>query len=159
MHLHRPLVVAIACALLTACATQPPAPGAPATPAATTAPAADAGQQLNALFERYFEDTLRLNPVLATFIGDHRYDDQLPNSIGPKFRQEATGSLGAAEFFEKPIAVEPFIAAVKRLLHDDDDIDEVLPDSNSVVEALSRRGRGHASSQDDGKPPHKGHHP
>jgi len=35
------------------------------------------------MFERYFEDVLRLNPVLATYIGDHRYDDRLPNSIGP----------------------------------------------------------------------------
>lgn len=78
---------------------------------------------------------------------------------GPKFRQEATGSLGAAEFFEKPIAVEAFIAAVKRLLHDDDDIDEVLPDSNSVVEALSRRGRGHASPSGEGKPAQKGKRP
>jgi len=78
---------------------------------------------------------------------------------GPKFRQEATGSLGAAEFFEKPIAVEPFIAAVKRLLHDDDDIDEVLPDSNSVVEALSRRGRGHASPSGEPKPAQKGKRP
>jgi DNA-binding response OmpR family regulator len=78
---------------------------------------------------------------------------------GPKLRQEATGSLGAAEFFEKPIAVEAFIAAVKRLLHDDDDIDEVLPDSNSVVEALSRRGRGHASPSGEGKPAQKGKRP
>jgi len=88
MNFHRPLVVAIACALLTACATQPPTPVAPEPPAVAVAPAADAGQQLHALFERYFEDTLRLNPVMATFIGDHRYDDQLPNSIGPAYRAE-----------------------------------------------------------------------
>ena len=39
----------------------------------------------DALFEAYFEDTLRANPLLATYIGDHRYDDQLPNSIGPEY--------------------------------------------------------------------------
>ena len=33
----------------------------------------------------YFEDNLRANPLLATYIGDHRYDDQLPNSIGPQY--------------------------------------------------------------------------
>ncbi|MGB7905378.1 MAG: DUF885 domain-containing protein, partial [Steroidobacteraceae bacterium] len=37
------------------------------------------------LFENYFEDNLRANPLLATYIGDHRYDDQLPNSIGPQY--------------------------------------------------------------------------
>ena len=42
-------------------------------------------QQLDALFENYFEDNLRANPLLATYIGDHRYDDQLPNSIGPQY--------------------------------------------------------------------------
>jgi len=89
MNNYRPLALAVSCALLTACASQPPAPVAPEPPAATVAPAADAGQQLHALFERYFEDMLRLNPVMATFIGDHRYDDQLPNTIGPAYRAEA----------------------------------------------------------------------
>jgi DNA-binding response OmpR family regulator len=78
---------------------------------------------------------------------------------GPQFRQEATSSLGAAEFFEKPLDFEAFVAAIKRLLHDEDEFEDELPDPNAVIEALSRRGRGHASSQDDGKPPHKGHHP
>lgn len=87
MNFRRPLALAVSCALLTACATQPPAPVAPEPPAAAVAPAA--GQQLNALFDRYFEDMLRLNPVMATYIGDHRYDDQLPNSIGPAYRAES----------------------------------------------------------------------
>ena len=89
MNFHRPLALAVSCALLTACATQPPAPVTREPPTAAVAPAADAGQQLNALFDRYFEDMLRLNPVMATYIGDHRYDDQLPNSIGPAYRAEA----------------------------------------------------------------------
>ena len=61
---------------------------------------------------------------------------------GPQYRQEALNALGAAEYFEKPLDTEAFIGAVKRLLHDDDDIEEELPDSNAVIEALSRRGRG-----------------
>lgn len=89
MIFHRPLVLAVSCALLTACASQPPAPVAQEPPSATAITATDAGQQLNALFDRYFEDMLRLNPVMATYIGDHRYDDQLPNSIGPAYRAEA----------------------------------------------------------------------
>jgi uncharacterized protein (DUF885 family) len=89
MNFHRPLALAVSCVLLTACAMQPPAPAAPEPPTAAVAAATDAGQQLNALFDRYFEDMLRLNPVMATYIGDHRYDDQLPNSIGPAYRAEA----------------------------------------------------------------------
>jgi uncharacterized protein (DUF885 family) len=38
---------------------------------------------LNQLFEEYFERSLQLSPLLATFIGDHRYDDKLTNSISP----------------------------------------------------------------------------
>ena len=89
MIFHRSLALAASCALLTACAAQSPVPAAMERPAAAVASAADAGKQLHALFERHFEDMLRLNPVMATYIGDHRYDDQLPNSIGPAYRTEA----------------------------------------------------------------------
>jgi DNA-binding response OmpR family regulator len=78
---------------------------------------------------------------------------------GPQYRQEALGSLGAAEFFEKPLDLDAFVDAVKRLLHDEDDLDEVLPDSNAVIEALSRRGRGQPSPRGEGKPAHKGKRP
>ncbi len=72
---------------------------------------------------------------------------------GPQYRQEALGALGASDYFEKPLDAEAFVGAVKRLLQDDDDFDDVLPDANAVIEALSRRGRGPA------KPAQKGHRP
>ncbi|OGD20745.1 MAG: hypothetical protein A2W03_09925 [Candidatus Aminicenantes bacterium RBG_16_63_16] len=78
---------------------------------------------------------------------------------GPHFRQEALGPLGAAEFFEKPADPEAFIRAIKRLLHDEDDFDEALPDSNAVIEALSRSGRGQPSPRGEGKSAHKGKRP
>jgi uncharacterized protein (DUF885 family) len=84
---HLPPVLAL-CAVLSACASQAPAT-APASSATAAVPAADAGAELQAMFDRYFEDSLRLNPLLATYIGDHRYDDQLPNYIGPAYRAEA----------------------------------------------------------------------
>jgi uncharacterized protein (DUF885 family) len=110
MPLHRSLILAVSCTLLTACATQPPAPAVPEPPAAAVATAADPGQQLHALFERYFEDMLRMNPVMATFIGDHRYDDQLPNTIGPAYRAEAramNASYLAAVKAIDPAALSP----------------------------------------------------
>jgi two-component system OmpR family response regulator len=78
---------------------------------------------------------------------------------GPQYRQEALNGLGAAGYFEKPLDAAAFITAVKRLLHDDDDFDEELPDSNAVIEALSRRGIGNLSPEKDGKPAQKGHVP
>ena len=41
------------------------------------------------LFERFFEELLKLNPLLATFIGDNRYNDRLPNTIGPEYVAQA----------------------------------------------------------------------
>ncbi|HEY6641764.1 DUF885 domain-containing protein [Povalibacter sp.] len=41
------------------------------------------------LFDDYFERSLQLNPLQATFIGDHRYDDQLPNYLSPAYLAEA----------------------------------------------------------------------
>jgi DNA-binding response OmpR family regulator len=78
---------------------------------------------------------------------------------GPQFRQEATSGLGAAEYLEKPLDYEAFVAAIKRLLHDEDEFEDELPDPTAVIEALSRRGRGHASPPGEGKSPHKGHRP
>lgn len=46
--------------------------------------AADTDSAAHRLFENYFERQLQLNPLLATFIGDHRYDDKLTNSISPE---------------------------------------------------------------------------
>ncbi len=56
--------------LLAACVTAGPA--AHAQDATATA-------QLHRLFDNYYEDFLRLNPLSATDAGDPRYNDQLPN--------------------------------------------------------------------------------
>jgi uncharacterized protein (DUF885 family) len=42
-------------------------------------PAADPNAQLAAMFEEYFEESLRLSPLAATFIGDNRYNDRFDN--------------------------------------------------------------------------------
>ncbi|HYG05466.1 MAG TPA: DUF885 family protein [Stenotrophomonas sp.] len=46
-------------------------------------------QQLTHLYEEYWQASLRLNPLQATFQGDHRYDDQLPNFLSSAFRQQS----------------------------------------------------------------------
>jgi uncharacterized protein (DUF885 family) len=50
------------------------------------AAAVTSSARLNTLVDQYFEEWLELNPLAATFIGDNRYNDSLPNSIGPQHR-------------------------------------------------------------------------
>ena len=94
MTLRRPLVVALSCAVLAACATQPPASGPGATPtAAASAPSTDAGQQLNALFERYFEDMLRLSPAARRRTSaTTATTTSCRTTIGPEYRAETQGA-------------------------------------------------------------------
>jgi uncharacterized protein (DUF885 family) len=46
----------------------------------------EASARLAALLEEYFEARLELDPLYATSIGDHRYDDRYANTISPAWR-------------------------------------------------------------------------
>lgn len=60
------------------------------TPRAVAAPVAlTKAQQLNLLYEQYWDASLKLNPLQATFQGENRYNDQLPNILSPAFRQQS----------------------------------------------------------------------
>ena len=84
--------VLLACAvLLTGCAGTP-STTAPSGSGAVREPNPDPAGQLHDLVEAYFEELLQLNPLLATFIGDDRYNDKLPNSIGPEQRALAVAT-------------------------------------------------------------------
>ena len=61
--------------------------GGVAVSTASADPAA-ASQALAVLLEDWFETQLRMNPVLATSIGDLRYNDQLPDFFSAEFRAE-----------------------------------------------------------------------
>jgi len=72
------------------------------TKVAEISPALNLVEQLNAMYEEYFERDLELNPLRATFIGDNRWNDRLPNNLGPEHRaaqkalwQEYLDKLGA----------------------------------------------------------------
>ncbi|GAB3344700.1 DUF885 domain-containing protein [Marilutibacter aestuarii] len=45
--------------------------------------------RLDALYEQYWEETLELNPLSATFQGDPRYNDRLPNFLSEEYRQKS----------------------------------------------------------------------
>lgn len=46
-------------------------------------------EKLDRLYEQYWEETLKLNPLLATAQGDPRYNDQLPNFASAEFRRRS----------------------------------------------------------------------
>ncbi len=58
---------------------------------AAAQPAGDAAkaQRLEALYEQYWEETLERNPLQATFQGDPRYNDRLPNFLTEQSRRES----------------------------------------------------------------------
>lgn len=87
---RRPVLRIVAAALAIIVGLQvAPRPAFAATEPATSEASAAESRKLNALFEEYFEETLRLNPVLATSIGDPRYNDRFEVSISPEWRARA----------------------------------------------------------------------
>ena len=86
---NRALLV-VAAALLTAFAVPARAEGPASAPTQTpAAAAANEARRLSELVDAYFEDRLRLNPLLATSIGDRRYDDRYEIAIAPEWRARA----------------------------------------------------------------------
>ena len=85
---HSLLAAAVLTALLAAC--QPQAPAAPEGKdrAATAAPS-QADMQFAALSKRWLEGWLRLNPVNATQVGEHRFDSDL-DDLGEAGRKAVT---------------------------------------------------------------------
>ncbi|MGV8959039.1 MAG: DUF885 domain-containing protein [Stenotrophomonas sp.] len=85
----RPLALAVSlsvAASLTACS--PSAPEGKAEGASSSAAQADKAQQLTATYADFWEETLKLNPVQATFQGDNRYNDQLPDFGSAEYRAQ-----------------------------------------------------------------------
>lgn len=58
---------------------------------------------------------------------------------GPQYRMEALSTFGAADYLEKPVDKEKLLRSVMNLLHEDEEIEEDLPSSDQVIDALSRR--------------------
>jgi uncharacterized protein (DUF885 family) len=66
-------------------AAQPAArEAAPPTVEEIVAQSAAARAELETMLADQWEESLVLSPLTATFVGDHRFDDQLANSIGPE---------------------------------------------------------------------------
>jgi two-component system cell cycle response regulator len=61
---------------------------------------------------------------------------------GTQYKNEAIRSFGAADYFEKPFDKEELVKSVLNLLHDEMDIQEDLPDPESVLKLLSDEDEG-----------------
>ncbi|MBA3486206.1 MAG: DUF885 family protein [Lysobacter sp.] len=89
-HLPRALLAISLALAIAGCATAPVtgSPEASARPDSTQDASAKA-QRLDALYAQYWEETLKLNPLAATFQGDPRYNDQLPNTLSAEYREQS----------------------------------------------------------------------
>ncbi len=77
--MHKPiLALAIAVALCAGAAT-PTSVFAQTT--AAMAPASSKAAQFDQFYKDFWQASLKLNPIQATFVGDPRYNDQLPNFL------------------------------------------------------------------------------
>ena len=86
--LLRPLLLSVALSASLVACTQAPASGDAAAEATTQAEGEAKAEKLDALYEAYWEEYLKLNPITATFQGDPRYNDQLPDFGSQAYRDE-----------------------------------------------------------------------
>ncbi|MCD9005367.1 DUF885 family protein [Luteimonas sp. XNQY3] len=92
--MKQPHVLAIAVVLaagsgLAGCTRDAPAQAAAATLAEVPAEdAAARAARLTTLYAEYWEELLKLNPIQATFQGDTRYNDQLPDFGSAEYREQ-----------------------------------------------------------------------
>jgi DNA-binding response OmpR family regulator len=92
------------------------------------------------LTKRISEETHRRVPVVIV-TGLYR---------GPQYRLEALSSFGASDYFEKPVDEEKLIRSVMNLLNEEEELEEDLPDSDSIIKNLSQRlGSAGLTSKDD----------
>jgi len=102
--IYLPAVVSLClCACSTPSDREKTARAAPVVQQSTAASPSNAA--LSQMFDEYFEQWLQFNPVQATFIGDHRYDDQLPNDIGPEAR--ATQLAAEQKYLDAALKFDP----------------------------------------------------
>jgi uncharacterized protein (DUF885 family) len=93
MTVRSPRCLALALAVgiaLAGCATSPASTTPAGEPAVAGSPAAAAkARRLDRMYEEYWEALLERNPLQATFQGDPRYNDRLPNFLTAEYRESS----------------------------------------------------------------------
>lgn len=102
------LSILFACALLAGCGDgqrAAPAVGETAAPVPAPATAAALATELAQLYEQHFEESLELNPMRSTFLGERRYNDRFENMLSPEHRARQQAS--AQRWLERMQAIDP----------------------------------------------------
>ena len=90
--MHKPILVLAIAAALCAGASSTSAFAQDATASAqamqAAAPMSAKAAQLDKFYTDFWEASLKLNPIEATFVGDPRYNDQLPNFLAKDYIDE-----------------------------------------------------------------------
>ena len=91
--MKQPLVLALAAALvagggLAGCQRGDATTATASAPEPAPEDAAARAARLTTLYAEYWEEVLKLNPVQATFQGDTRYNDQLPDFGSTEYREQ-----------------------------------------------------------------------
>ena len=74
-------------------------------PPGQAAESAARSAELEAIVEGWFEASLELNPLQATFLGDRRYNDRLANYLGAEYRAASTAL--DREYLERIETIDP----------------------------------------------------
>lgn len=102
--MYQRLLVLALCAALAACGGEENSAPVATAPSQATAPtpakvdSVALAAELETLYSEYWEESLKLNPIQATFIGDARYNDAMPNFLSADYRKQVH------EFDEKWLA-------------------------------------------------------
>ncbi|MFL5321358.1 MAG: DUF885 domain-containing protein [Myxococcaceae bacterium] len=100
--------------------------------------------RLNQIVERWFDEHLELNPLEATYIGDHRFDDRFGNPASPEYDEKTRSSWERAK--AQVTAIDP-----ATLSPEDQLTREVfLYDANDALEGLQFPERLLPMNQMDG---------
>jgi len=108
---HSPRIKALAtlfAALAAGCHGTSPPP----QPVSGTAPAGPK-EELNRVLERYWDGTLAQDPLMATFVGDHRYDDRLDRLLTPQGLADALARERQALHDLQAVPVPPADSAAR----------------------------------------------
>ena len=144
------------CAALAAALASFATPALRAADAPTaTAPAADKAAQLDKFYADYWEALLKFNPLQATFQGDDRYNDQMPDFYSAGFRKQqhdfTTEWLGKAQAIgsdglqgQDLISYEIFVHDAKESLEGEQYPDWMLPvdQMGSIATFAAQLGNG-----------------
>ncbi len=89
-HSYKKTLLTVALAATMAACSPPAGNGTPvASPDVTSKTISDKAAYLDRLYAQYWEESLKHNPLAATYQGDPRYNNQMPNVLSREYRDSS----------------------------------------------------------------------